>query len=251
MIDWSQESIEDIYSNKSIIEDNRANPIEEETNFKTEGFHNDKVNNVFMKEYQFDISSLPQSESENIDYEKLYLNQNRNFNENKKSENSNQTEKNNKNVDEKKSSQNAGLNSAKKNEENAHIKPNKKEKEKEKKSGRRPKQSGVKGKHGKDSPNNIVNKIMTHFFNHYIRDIIKKNSKYKKILLSKLQTKFTSNLKKQNNFELFKKKIKDILCQNKISTKYSTLDKYENKKIIDKIYEENKEINIIKILELT
>ena len=46
-------------------------------------------------------------------------------------------------------------------------------------------------------------------------------------------------------------KIKDILCEQPISTKYSTFDSFENKKIIENIYKENKEINVIKILELT
>ena len=235
MLNWSQESIENNYSNKSINENNIANPIDEETNFKTEGFL---------------ISSFSQSESENINYDNLYLNQNKNLDESVKHENSNQIK--DKNVDEEKSSQNAGLNSAKKNEENYNIKSDKKEKVKKTKRGRKSKKSKLKGKHTKNSPGNIINKIKTHFFNHYIRDLIKKNSIYKKILLSKFQTKkFTANLNKQKNCELFKKKIKDILCENEISTKYSTLDEYENKKIIDKIYEENKEINVIKILELT
>ena len=250
MLNWSQESIEDNYSNKSINENNIANPIEEETNFKTEGFLNDKDNDVFRKENQFDISSFPQSENENINYDNLYFNQNKNLDENIKHENSNQIK--DKNVDEEKSSQNAGLNSAKKNEENYNIKSDKIDKVKKAKRGRKSKKSKLKGKHNKNSPGNIINKIKTHFFNHYIRDLIKKNSIYKKILLSKFQTKkFTANLNKQKNFELFKKKIKDILCENEISTKYSTLDEYENKKIIDKMYEENKEIKIIKILELT
>ena len=100
MLNWSQESIEDNYSNKSINENNIANPIEEETNFKTEGFLNDKV------------SSFPQSENENINYDNLYFNQNKNLDENIKHKNLNQIK--DKNVDEEKSSQNAGLNSAKK-----------------------------------------------------------------------------------------------------------------------------------------
>ena len=46
-------------------------------------------------------------------------------------------------------------------------------------------------------------------------------------------------------------KIKDILSQEKISTKYSTFQENENEIIINKIYEEGKETRIIKILELT
>ena len=43
----------------------------------------------------------------------------------------------------------------------------------------------------------------------------------------------------------------DILCQQKISSKYSKFDEYENKKIIEQIYKEKREIKVIKILELT
>ena len=46
-------------------------------------------------------------------------------------------------------------------------------------------------------------------------------------------------------------KMSDILCQQKISSKFSKFDEYENKKIIEKIYKEKKEIKVIKILELT
>ena len=62
---------------------------------------------------------------------------------------------------------------------------------------------------------------------------------------------FISDVSKINNERLFDMKIKDILCEQPISTKYSTFDRFENKKIIDKIYKEKKEINVIKILELT
>ena len=52
--------------------------------------------------------------------------------------------------------------------------------------------------------------------------------------------------------KLFKDKIKDILCREEISSKYSTLDRYENRHIVEKIMngEEKNEI-IIKILDLT
>ena len=46
-------------------------------------------------------------------------------------------------------------------------------------------------------------------------------------------------------------KIKDILSKEPISTKNKRFNKYENKLLIDKIYNENKEIKVIKILELT
>ena len=99
---------------------------------------------------------------------------------------------------------------------------------------------------------NIMLKINTNVFNSFIPDLIKKISINKNITLKKLPTKgFISNLSKQNNERLFDMKIKDILSKHPISTKYSTFDRFENKKIIETIYRENKEINVIKILELT
>ena len=46
-------------------------------------------------------------------------------------------------------------------------------------------------------------------------------------------------------------KISDIFDNQTISTRNNTLDRYENRKIIEKIYSEKEEINVIKILELT
>ena len=62
---------------------------------------------------------------------------------------------------------------------------------------------------------------------------------------------FIADLTKQSNEILWTMKISDILMNQEISTKYSTLDRYENRKIIEKIYSEKEEINVIKILELT
>ena len=45
--------------------------------------------------------------------------------------------------------------------------------------------------------------------------------------------------------------MKDILSKLPISKKYKKYNEYENKFIIDKIYEEKKEKNVIKILNLT
>ena len=46
-------------------------------------------------------------------------------------------------------------------------------------------------------------------------------------------------------------KISDILIEQEISSKYTHFVKDYNKHLIDKIYEEKKEIKVIKILELT
>ena len=99
---------------------------------------------------------------------------------------------------------------------------------------------------------NIINKIKGYLFNHFIIDLVEKNLINKDLQLKKLPNKtFIADLNKKKNEKLFKMKMADILCQEKISSKYSNFDKYENRKIIDKIYEEKKERNVIKIFELT
>ena len=122
---------------------------------------------------------------------------------------------------------------------------------KKKKKGRNKKGSDKVGEHTKISPDNIRNKIKTYFFNTFIIFLIKILSLNKNISLKKIQTAFIRVLSKEKNEELFDMKIKDILCEQPISTKYSTFNRYENKKIIDRIYKEKKEINVIKILDLT
>ena len=116
--------------------------------------------------------------------------------------------------------------------------------------GRKKKNDTKKGKHNKNSNDNIINKIKGGFF-YFIRDFIKKHSINNKIELKKIPSEFIANVTKKTNEKLWKMKISEILMNQEISTKYSTLDRYENRKIIEKIYSENKEINVIKILELT
>jgi len=107
-------------------------------------------------------------------------------------------------------------------------------------------------KHNIYCEDNIINKLKGHFFNRFIIDLVKKNSNKKNIILKKLPHKtFIANLNKRKNEGLFLMKMSEILRQEKISSKYSNYDTYENRKIIDRIYEEKKEINIIKILDLT
>ena len=116
--------------------------------------------------------------------------------------------------------------------------------------GRKKKTDKNNRKHNKTSGDNIINKIKGYFFN-YIRDITNKNSIYTKIDFKKLPREFISDLSKSKNERLYKMKIKDVLSEEKISTKYSTLQENENELIINKIYKEGKETRIIQILELT
>ena len=106
------------------------------------------------------------------------------------------------------------------------------------------------GKHNCFSKDNITIKIRTHFF-HYIRDIIQKNSTNKEIKFIKFRTEFVANLKKDKNVDLLETKLIDILKNQPISKKNKKSKEFENRFIIDKIYEENKEKDVMKILELT
>ena len=84
-----------------------------------------------------------------------------------------------------------------------------------------------------------------------MRDIIKKNSTNKDINFFKFRTKFVADLKKDKNIDLLETKLIDILKNQPISTKNKKSDDYENRLIINKIYEERKEKDVMKILELT
>ena len=106
--------------------------------------------------------------------------------------------------------------------------------------------------HTKNTKDNIIYKLKGNFINKFVIDSVNQNLINKKDKLKKLRCKkFIADLKLEKNIALFKMKMSDILCQQKISSKFSKFDEYENKKIIEKIYEEKKEIKVIKILELT
>ena len=91
--------------------------------------------------------------------------------------------------------------------------------------------------------------IKVKFF-HYIKDIIKKNSIEGNINLKKLPYNSISDLQRERNITLLNMKIKDILSETPIKIN-SRIDKAYNKKIIEKIYKEGKELKVIQILELT
>ena len=214
-------------------------------------------------------SSFKDNECPEDDKVFLYLKKKTNRDdEDKKIENKIATEDKNKNIfmvkkqlSDKENLNKENLNKEKLNNENLNnenLKNNKKLKEEESKKdkqynfGRKKQESGEKGIHTKIVEDNIINKLKANIFNRYIRNLIKKYSINKDIELKKLRTKeFIADLSKFNNERLFNMKISEILREQPISTKYSTFDEFENKKIIDKIYNENIEKNVIKILELT
>ena len=84
--------------------------------------------------------------------------------------------------------------------------------------GRRKKTDTITRKHNKTCEDNIIIKIKVHFFQ-YIRDITKKNSIYGKIDFKKINHSFIHNLNKEKNIKLFNMKIKEILSEQKITSK--------------------------------
>lgn len=135
--------------------------------------------------------------------------------------------------------------------------------EKDKKKGR--KKKGVKtGNHTKGSEDNKILKIKAFFGKKiyiFLRDKIKRKMNKK---LLKLEKSINKNLKKDFNMKLFNQSLGYIYKTYNISNKYLTEDKIENgrihkkrtdksqnEKLINKIYKENKEKDIIHILNLT
>jgi hypothetical protein len=117
------------------------------------------------------------------------------------------------------------------------------------KCGRRKIGEIVEKRHNKRSKDNIMRTIKV-FVRKYIFAIIKNNYKdFEK--LKKIDSKFNQNLKKDYNIKLFKTTLKDIFINTELSKKYKHYPKDTNEKLINKIYEENKETALIKILNLT
>ena len=85
--------------------------------------------------------------------------------------------------------------------------------------GRKKKGDNREALHDKSKRDNIMNKIKTRIFNHYIISLIEKNS-LDEINIQKLPTEFNAQLKKEVNQELLDTTIKDILSNQNISSKY-------------------------------
>ena len=129
--------------------------------------------------------------------------------------------------------------------------------QKKKKLGRIRKNLNKKGKHDKYRKDNIIRRFKVHLMKniyHYINssfNINIRNKNPKNINMIKIipsdNIKLTS---KKENISWLNSTIKNIFSQ-KISSKVSTFPSDYNKKLINKIYEEKKEIKVINILEKT
>jgi hypothetical protein len=133
------------------------------------------------------------------------------------------------------------------------IQGNEKVKKKKGNQGRKSFEDESEGKHTKDSEDNMLRKIKSYFvgsFHNYLNSIIQ-NPELK---LTKIDFYVCKELKKEFNEKLFQTNLKVIYETVNLSDKFANLIKNEpdkNKKIIERIFNENKEVEVIKILSLT
>ena len=259
MLDFIESNFEIDSPNISFMKNNSSfnNPLEKETYFKTENLLDDENDFYIYGNGFFDQYSPCENEDFGVD-NRYFFNKEKEVDKSIKTENEILTEGINKNIviEEKKIIKNENIKKVndivmcndikEQKEEEIEIK-----KDEQKKKGRIKFNSNLKGEHNKKSGDNIINKIKGNFFNTFIRAFIKYNSINKDIQIKKLPNSYIADLSIENNIRLFDKTISEILCEQEISSKYSTFDKFENKKIILKILKENKETNVKKILNLT
>jgi len=104
--------------------------------------------------------------------------------------------------------------------------------------------------HGKFTKDNMARKIKLYSWDYIIKEV-NDNFKDKTFQFLKLNREIITNLKVNFNLALFEKKLKDILIEYPISSKYRTHNPELNKKLIEKIYAEKKEVAVISLLERT
>jgi hypothetical protein len=127
------------------------------------------------------------------------------------------------------------------------IAKNKKQKNKER--GRKKKKSVGGTKHTKLDEDNIIRKIKTKV-NKFILDDLNKSIKYSKFKFLPLTPKMNVKLTKEVNIEFLNRTIADIFGNTELNKRYNKKG-LDNKKIIEKIFKENKETETIKILSMT
>ena len=122
-----------------------------------------------------------------------------------------------------------------------------------KKTGRKPTSSKKRSIHTKYCYDNILRKIKVKFFNKLIKNInkiiLKKYGTKIKILIP-LKGDISQNNSIKFNRILLNTKLKDIFSNFEISRKYKLYEQSYNRKVIQKIYEENIQ-ELIEILEVT
>ena len=127
------------------------------------------------------------------------------------------------------------------------------------KRGRKNKGSKENRNHSKINDDNMILKIKNNFSNSIVDllnnsfiyrgpEILDGNPHTNKFL--KINGQINKKIKKDNNINMLNTKIKDFLSEN-VSPKFQKAEKDHNKKLIEKIQEQNKEVKILSILELT
>ena len=99
----------------------------------------------------------------------------------------------------------------------------------------------------------MMRKIKSYFLN-FCHNLLNESISDKNLQFLKLNSLINENLKKEFNLNLLNTKIKDLYQFSKISSKYRKQAKEfadKNKYIIEKINEDNVEMQTIKILDLT
>ena len=131
------------------------------------------------------------------------------------------------------------------------------------KRGRNPKNksnisNNYKRIHDKNTKDNIVKRIKNKFYDSIIKYVNKEYKNYQKkrfgrknpkILLKKISLKVKENLSQTQNQNWLNSKVKDMLSAQ-ISSKYSLYSDDYNKKQIERIYKEHKDLEMIKILDM-
>jgi len=123
--------------------------------------------------------------------------------------------------------------------------------------GRIKKNSNLIGKHNKFSEDNIIRKFKGRFLEklriyinyEYKKYLLNHNQMVKKmkVLIQRINPKISRKIKKKDNLEWINKKLYQVFSEN-VSVKYTLYNKEHNKHEIDKIFKENKAIEIIDIL---
>ena len=112
----------------------------------------------------------------------------------------------------------------------------------------RKRKNSVPGNHNKYSPDNLIRKMKSKLFSALL--FIINSSQKGKSTLFKLKQEIIKDTGILNNRSLLKSKLKYVFA-NEISSKYINYGLDHNKKIIEKIYKEKKDLKTISILERT
>lgn len=111
------------------------------------------------------------------------------------------------------------------------------------------KENGKIGSHTKDNEDNKIHKIKSFFWKSLYKYLTKSFINDEELL--KIEIGINKSLKRDFNLKLLKTSLKEIYNQFNISEKYKLKKVETNERLIKRIYSENQETEVIKILNLT